>query len=172
VGLASDLPRLLGCSHLTPGMFGDGCKACSWIAGLAASCAVDGLGVHSWKAWLCVSVTVMGGMIGGGRNPEECLGVMHCPASCCFSLLLQVSLDGLWMPLLGLIWLSGLAFLRFTGAGDIFEARLMPQLVWVLCRKGSWVLAALSLSRGWGDAGACTDSCCPFWVLAVATGTL
>ncbi len=109
---------------------------------------MDCLGVCSWKAWLCVSVTEMGGMLGGGRNPEEHLEVMHRPASCCFSLLLQVSFDCLrsllaWMPSLGLIWLSGLAFLRLPGAGDMPKARLMLPL---------W------LSQGGGDSGACTDS--------------
>ena len=119
----------------------------------------------------------MGGMTGCGPDPEERLGVMHRPASCCFSLLLQVSFECLWslpawMPLLGLTWLCGLAFLRLTGAGDIPKARLMLRLVWVLCEKGSSVSAALSLSQGGGDAGACTDSGCPFWVLFVAVGVL
>ena len=167
--LASDLLLLYGCLRFTPGISGD---ACSWTASLGASCAVDCLGVCTWKAWLRVSVTVM-----SGRNPEERLGVMHRPASCCFSLLLQVSFDCLWsllawMPLLGLIWLSGLAFLRLTGAGNISEERLMLRLIWVLCRQGSSVSAALSLSQGGVDADTCTDSCCPFWMLAIAVGIL
>ncbi len=126
---------------------------------------------------LCVSVTATGGMIGSERNPEERLGVKQCPASCCFSLLLQVSFDCLWSllactSLLGLIWLSGLAFLRFMGAGDIPEERLMLRLVRALCKKGSSASAALLLSQGGVDAETCTDSCCPFWVLAVAIGIL